>query len=186
MIANPSKFQAITIGSKDKCISEFDIDQEFAIKMEKNVTLLGVQIDENLKFDAHIDKICKKTANTLNSLKRLARYMGDREKKIIMNSFILCHFKYCPLIWILCGKGSQDKLEKINERALRLAYSDYSSSYKDLLANSKETTIHVQSVRNLALEAYETLNNLNPVFMKNYFVLKTTGHNLRLANPLDQ
>ena len=31
--------------------------------------------------------------------------------------------------------GSQDKLEKINERALRLAYSDYSSSYKDLFAN---------------------------------------------------
>ena len=32
MIANPSKFQAFTIGSKDKCINEFEIDQEFAIK----------------------------------------------------------------------------------------------------------------------------------------------------------
>ena len=36
---------------------------------------------------------------------------------------------------MLCGKRSQDKLEKINERALRLVYSDYLSSYKDLLAN---------------------------------------------------
>ena len=54
-----------------------------------------------------------------------------------MNSFILYQFNYCPLIWMLCGKGSQDKLEKINERNLGLAYSDYSSSYKDLLANSK-------------------------------------------------
>ena len=60
MIANPSKFQAITIGSKDKCINEFKIDQEFAIKIEKNVTFLGVQIDENSKFDSHIDKICKR------------------------------------------------------------------------------------------------------------------------------
>ena len=81
MIANPSKFQAFTIGSKDKCINEFEIDQEFAIKIELNVTLLGVQIDENLKFDSHIDKIGKKTAKQLNSLKRLARYMGDREKR---------------------------------------------------------------------------------------------------------
>ena len=102
-----------------------------------------------------------------------------------MYSFILCHFSYYPLIWMLCGKGSQDKLEKINERTLGLAYSDYSSSYKDLLANSKETTIHVQSVRILALEVYKTLNNLNPVFMKEYFLPKTTGHNLRLKNPLD-
>ena len=91
MIANPSKFQATTIGSKDKCINEFEIDQEFAIKIEKNVTLLGVQIDENLKFNSHIDKICKKAVKQLNSLKRVARFMGDREKKIIMNSFILCH-----------------------------------------------------------------------------------------------
>ena len=147
--------------------------------------MLGVQIDENLKFDSHIDKICKKAAKQLNSLKRVARFMGDREKKIIMNSFILCHFNYCPFICMLCGKGSQDKLEKINERALRLAYSDYSSSYKDLLASSKETTIHVQSVRILALEVYKTLNNLNPVFMKDYFVSKTTGHYLRLKNLLD-
>ena len=173
MTANPSKFQAITIGSKDKCINEFEIDQEFAIQIKKNVTLLGVQIDENLKFDSHIDKICKKAAEQLNSLKRVARLMGDREKNIIMNSFILCHFNYCPLIWILCGKGSQDKLEKINVRALRLAYSDYLSSYKDLLASSKETTIHVHLVRILVLEVYKTLNNLNPVFMKDYFVPKT-------------
>ena len=80
---------------------EFEIDQKFAIKIEKNVTFLGVQIDENLRFDANIDKICKKAANQLNSLKRLARFMGDREKKIIMNSFILFHFNYCPLIWML-------------------------------------------------------------------------------------
>ena len=81
--------------------------------------------------------------------------------------------------------ASQDKLEEINEGALRLAFSDYLSSYKDLLANSKETTIHVQSVRTLALEVYKTLNNLNPVFVKDYFVPKTTGHNIRLKNPLD-
>ena len=59
-----------------------------------------------------------------------------------------------------------------------------SSLYQDFLANSKETTIHVKSIRILALEVYKTLNNLNPVFMKDYFVPKTTGHNLRLKTPL--
>ena len=81
MIANPSNFQAITNDSKDKSINEFETDQEFAIKIEKNVTLLGVQIDENLEFDSHIDKICKKAAYQLNFLKRVARFMGDREKR---------------------------------------------------------------------------------------------------------
>ena len=63
MTANPSKFQAITIGNKDKHIDHFEIDTNFKIKVDSNVTLLGVQIDENLKFDAHINKICKKAAS---------------------------------------------------------------------------------------------------------------------------
>ncbi len=110
--------------------------------------------------------------------------MGEKEKKIIVNSFILCHYNYCPLIWMLCSKGRQDKLEKINERALRLAYSDYSSSYDDLLTKSKESTVHVQSIRILALEVYKTLNNLNPVFMQDYFLPKITGYDLQIKNPL--
>ena len=69
---------------------------------------------------------------------------------------------------MLCGNGNQDKVEKINERALRLAYSDYSSSYKESLDNSKETTVHIQSVRNFALEVYK----------KTFLYLKTTGYNL--------
>ena len=59
------------------------------------------------------------------------------------------------------------------------------SSYKGLLPNSKESTIHIQPVRTLAPEAYKAINNLNPVFMKDYFVPKETGHNFRFKNSLD-
>ena len=54
MIPNPSKFQAIAIGSKEKCISELKIDKEFIVKIEKNFILLVIGIDEDIKFDSHI------------------------------------------------------------------------------------------------------------------------------------
>ena len=184
MTANPSKFQAITIGSKTAHIEDFNIDTDFSISVDKNVILLGVEIDRNLKFDRHINKICKKAAKQLNSLKRLSQFMGHKEKKTLVNSFILCHFNYCPLVWMLCSKGSQHKLEKIHERALRLANSDYTSSYEVLLANSKETTVHVHSIRLLALEIYKSFNNLNPPFMKDYFLEKPHSYDLRVAKPL--
>ncbi len=79
-------------------------------------------------------------------------------------------------MWMLCSKGSLDKLEKKNERALRLVYSDCASSYEMLLAKSNETTIHVQTIRLLAFEIYKTLNNLNPSFMKDYFLEKHVKH----------
>ncbi len=81
------------------------------------------------KATALEDQAKHKVRNEMYSYKRLARHMGERERKIIIFSFILCHFSYSPLILMLCSKGSQVKLKKFNERALRLAYSDYFSSY---------------------------------------------------------
>ena len=102
-----------------------------------------------------------------------------KERQVIVNSFILCHFNYCPLIWLFCSTTSQKNLAKVNERALRLALSDYTSSYKDLLVNAESTTIHIHFIRLLALEIYKTLNNLNPAFMKNYFLPNPLAINLR-------
>ena len=71
MFANFSKFQAIPVGNKDRRIEVLEIGSKLSLKIDSNLTLLCVQIDENLKFDAHIEKICNKTARQLNSLKRL-------------------------------------------------------------------------------------------------------------------
>ena len=82
--------------------------------------------------------------------------MGSKEREVIVNSFMLCHFNYCPLIWSFCSNVSQKKLEKINERALRLALSNYTPSYDTLLVKAKPTTIHIRSIRLLALEMFKT------------------------------
>ena len=58
--------------------------------------------------------------------------------------------------------------------------TQYSSSYANLLTKSKETTIHIQSIRLLAHKVYRTLNNINPIFMKDCFLPKAINHNLRI------
>ena len=130
MTANSSEFQSLIVGNDENQVKAFQISNDFEINVSNEVTLLGIQIDEQLNFDSHIDKICKKAALQLNAINRLARFMGNKERQGIANSFILCHFNYCRLIWLFRSTTSQKKLEKVNERALRLALSDYTSSYK--------------------------------------------------------
>ena len=91
MTANPSKFQSLIIGNNENHVKAFQISNDFEINVSNEVTLLGIQIDEQLKFDSHIDKICKKAALQLNAIKRLARFMGNKERQVIVNSFIICH-----------------------------------------------------------------------------------------------
>ena len=99
--------------------------------------------------------------------------MGSNMKFILINSFIFCHFNYCPLVWLFCSKDSKQMLEKLSKRALRFALSDYSSSYDELLEKTLFTTVHIYSIRHLALEVFKTLRNLNPAFMKDYFIPKS-------------
>ena len=98
--------------------SDYRIDDGFKINLSSEVTLLGIHIDEQLKFDSHIDKVCKIAAIQLNAIKRLARFMGSKERMVMVDSFVLCRFNYCPLIWLFCSNASQKKLEKVNERPL--------------------------------------------------------------------
>ena len=170
MTANPSQFQSLIVDNNDNHITEFSINDGFKINVSSEVTLLGIHIDEQLKFDLDIDKVCKKAVIQLNAIKRLARFMGSKERVVIVNSFILCHFNYCPLIFVFCSNASQKKLEKVNKRALRLVLSDCTSSYSKILVEAKSSTIHIHSIWLLALEVWKTLHNLNPAFMKDYFL----------------
>ena len=52
------------------------------------VKLLGITIDNDLKFDDHITKICRKANSKLSALSRLARYLSMEQKKLLYMSFI--------------------------------------------------------------------------------------------------
>ena len=50
-----------------------------------------------------------------------------------MKTFFESLFNYCPLIWMFCGGTLYKKIDTLHERALRLAYNDYTSSFNALL-----------------------------------------------------
>ena len=67
------------------------------INSEKNVKLLGINIENKLNFDEQISSLYKKTRNQLNAICRIQRYMGFNEKEIVINNFLYSNFHYCPL-----------------------------------------------------------------------------------------
>ena len=76
---------------------------------------------------------------------------------------------YCPLAWHFCPKSSQNKIEKIHYRCLKMLTNDYHSNYKALLELTGKPTMETRRIRVLATEIFKTLNNLNPSFMKDIF-----------------
>ena len=139
------------------------------LTMESSVKLLGIEIDNKLKFEKHIFNICRKASNQLNAICRLETFMGLKEKESLINTVVHSNFNYGCLIWHFSSKKSQNKVEKINEMSLKFLLNYYLISYAELLEKSTLVSMETKRLRMMVYEIFKTLNNLNPVFMKDIF-----------------
>ena len=179
MVANPSKFQAILPSKTRNLTSESFKIKDKTIQSTNEVEILGVVMDENLKFEKHISNLCQSASGQLHSIIRLNRYLKPVAKKLAINSFVLSNFSYCPLVWNFSSSILLNKIEKIQEKALRLITNDKGLSYNDLLKKHNKFSIKTRSLKILATEIFKTINNLNPIYMKDIFKVKTGQKNTR-------
>ena len=185
--ANPEKFQVMylkPISNSPEVPESFTI-ADTTINTQPQVKLLGIIIDDKLSFEKQIDIMCKRASRQLNIMRRFKYIFQLKEMSTIYNAFILSNFNYCPVVWHFCSITNMRKLEKIQERALRLLYDDPASSYQELLTRSGHSSLHVRRLRMIAMEVYKSLNNINPEFMWELFQKKETEYNFRDSFKVD-
>ena len=185
MIANPDKFKAIIIYKDRRDTSGIKLNiNNSEIFSEKQVTLLGIDIDNKLSFEDYISIICKKASNILNALKRESKFIvGQKNRAIVAYTYILSYFNYCPLVWHFCGSASTHKIEKLHERVLRWVHDDYSSTYADILSKSNSSTLYLKRVRIIAQETFKAINNLSPLYIKELIRFRNSRYPTRNTNP---
>ena len=59
--------------------------------------LLGITIDKNLNFNAHLSNLCK-VDQKVSALARVSTLLPFHGKRILLKTFIESQFSYCPLI----------------------------------------------------------------------------------------
>ena len=150
MIVNPDKFKSIilTKNKLDDMPTAFSIGTDI-VSIKKSVKLLEIHLDNRLNFNLHINTIHKSASNQLNVLVRLKKLLSFEQKKVLVKSFLVSNFDYCPLVWFISSAKSLKKVENLQKRALRFLHNDYHSSYETLLHKSKKTTLNVRNLRNL-------------------------------------
>ena len=108
--------------------------------------------------------------------------MSGYKLKILMKSFILSQFGYCPLVWMFHSKTLNHRINRIHERALRLSYNDYTSTFEHLLELDNSVTIHVRNLQMLSIEIYKIVNGLAPNIMSNLLPINGQKWELRSEN----
>ena len=145
----------------------------------KEQNILGVIIDNKLNFKSHVSELCKKASQKIAVLSRLSTYLYNSEKKLIFNSIIKSQFSYCPLVWMFCSRTSNNMINKLHERSLRILLNDYSSNFNILLENNNDISNHHRSIQALLIEVFKMKNELAPPMMELILNKRFNTYNLR-------
>ena len=133
-----AKTEFMLIGSRQKLSTlsnplKLSIDN-VAIEHVSSVKSLGIFIDENLRWQTHIDKLSKKVASGIGAIKRIRPFVPPPSLHYIYNALIQSHFDYCNPVWCNCGKTLFDRLQKLQNRAARvLTFSSYDADANRLI-----------------------------------------------------
>ena len=89
-------------------------------------------------------------------------------------------------MWHFCGKKNGDKIEKNQERALRIIYRNYDSLYPELLREARTYTMTDKRLRSMLLHVFKSLNGMNAKCSNDMFSVKQNKYSMRQAVKLVQ
>ena len=153
---------------------------------DPSIKVLGIVLDNKLKFDEHVSQMCLKASRQINALKRISKYLDQKCRILVYKSFISSNFNYCPVSWMFCGKMNLNKLEKLQERALRCVFHDSTSPYETLLERGNFLSLSVYRAWCLAIEVFKCVRGNNPAYLNNLFKQSNLKYDLRDSSRLEQ
>ena len=154
------KFEFILFGRNVNPVTESLSFSDVTIQCVTEVKLLGVTLDYKLTFSSHINNLASKAGAQLCALNRIERYLGKDARLTLAKTFILSHFRYCPIIWHFCGKVNANKFENIQKRTLSIALGNFHQDYDSLLCSANLTTLDIIRQKCIILEVFKSIKSI--------------------------
>ena len=173
--ANPDKYHVLLSETSDTQL----IVENVPIAISSCEKLLGIKIDQKLSFEPHVDSLCKKASQKLNALARMISSLKFKQRKLLLNAFITAQFSYASVIWMFHSRKLNNRINQIPERALRLVYKDYTSTFDELLLKDNSFRIHHRNLQKLAIEIFKVKLGSAPEIIRNIFPIIENPYDLR-------
>lgn len=154
---HPGKCKLLRITNKTKPIYANYTIHNVILECVDNAKYLGVILNKRLKWNTHIDMVCKKGTQTRNFLQRNLRGCTKSTKAKAYKTYINPILNYASTVWNPIGDGNQglrDRIEMIQRKSARFVYADWSrkSSPTRMLRELEWKTLETQrKIRNLTM-----------------------------------
>ena len=124
MVIHPGKTKSMVLASRQKHqLKPLILKLTFGTNITEQVRehrVLEITIDEELKWRAHIDNICKHVARNVFLLGQLRKYVDIGCRKLFFNVHLMAHINYASAVWRNASEVHLKKLNSLHRRAAKL------------------------------------------------------------------
>ena len=142
---------------------------------------LGIQIDEHLTWENHIDYISRKISAGISALKRIKEYTSQDTLKSVYYALVQPHFDYCCEVWDSINSTLSNRQQKLHNRSARIITNCKNEHWQSSLALGllgwKPLKEQAQTTAKLM---YKVLHNMAPIKLNEIFNMSNTIHHYNL------
>lgn len=124
LVLNEDKTVYMRFEAKNKKTREIIVElNNKTIRKVKTYRYLGLVVDEELNWGAHIEGMIKKLSGLISASKHASPYMTKNTKLIFYNACVHSIFTYLASIWGNTTKMNLSRLQRLQNRAIKNIYN---------------------------------------------------------------
>ena len=179
MALNPAKTESMVVTTRQRHqLKPLVLNLAF---QSQNITqvsehkLLGVTVDKELKWEAHINNVCKKVSKNVFMLSKLKDYVDINIRQIYFNAHIRSHLDYASTVWDGSSEVHLKRLNSLHRRAAKQILPGHDLSADQILDQLKMLPLKKHFLYNKAIFVCKSLKGKLPQYLTQ-FLLKQNPH----------
>lgn len=185
---HPNKCKVLSIKSKEKTKRKYYMNGTANQIQLENITSekdIGVTVDADLNFTAHIQLGVNKANSILGLIRRSFTYLDEKMFKLLYKSLVRPHLEYASSVWSPYKLKDIDLVENVQRRASKLIPGFKNLTYPERLQRLNLPTLQHRRIRGDLINTFKIVNNVydNRV-TKNIFQMdvnsRTRGHTKKI------
>jgi len=168
---NVSKTKVMLVRGIRKKVSESNIKVKLdntVLEVVSEIKYLGVVIDKNLNFTAHVDYFGKKIGSKLGVFRRISANLTPYMRCVVYKAIIAPLFEYCASILLSITDTNMQYLQKLQNKGMRIILRcNYRTKIKDMLEALNFMSIRERIEYNVCILIHKMIMGECPDYLKN-------------------
>jgi len=169
MVLNPLKTECMLIATRQKLqLKPLALNltiNDHPIKQVTEHRLLGLIIDSQLSWKAHIDQLCKLIARNVFLLSKLKFMVDIDARQLYFNAHIKSHLDYVSNVWDGSSESNLKRLNSLHRRAVKQILPDQSLTTDQKLKSLNILPLDKHLLFNKGVLMYKVWNELCPEYI---------------------